>query len=223
MRTVGLIACGKSKLDRPAPARDLYTGQLFRLARAYVEANCDEWAILSAKYLLLMPWEVIEPYDRRVPTNKHDLLWWRRNLNYKIIVRYCAEGFVRTPGAVEWDPSLVQTRFVVLAGLDYRAALAPDRDWGNRIPHEAPLAGMGIGEQLGWLSRALKGKMSADAGTSSEGATDRDDSTETEGVDERGPRPSEPGLASRSRRRRSRVVVLPTDELGADDSSSGAA
>jgi len=35
--TICLVGCGKSKLDRAAPAKDLYTGSLFRAARAFAE------------------------------------------------------------------------------------------------------------------------------------------------------------------------------------------
>jgi hypothetical protein len=58
-----LLGCGKSKLDHPAPAGDLYTGPVFRARRAYAEATGLRWYILSAKYGLLDPDEMIGPYD----------------------------------------------------------------------------------------------------------------------------------------------------------------
>ncbi|MET1087465.1 MAG: DUF6884 domain-containing protein [Arthrobacter sp.] len=36
--TVGLVGCASQKLQRPAPARELYASQLFRKASAY--AGC---------------------------------------------------------------------------------------------------------------------------------------------------------------------------------------
>jgi hypothetical protein len=66
---IGLISCGKEKLDHAAPAQDLYTGSYFRLCKQWISkrtgehGRCDEWAILSAKYGLVMPDQVIEPYD----------------------------------------------------------------------------------------------------------------------------------------------------------------
>lgn len=60
---IGLVGCGKSKLSHPAPARDLYTGTLFKLSRAYAEQHCDAWVILSAEHGVLDPARVIEPYD----------------------------------------------------------------------------------------------------------------------------------------------------------------
>ena len=51
VRRYALVGCGKSKLDRSAPARDLYTGLLFKAALAVAEAEFGEdvW-ILSAKH-----------------------------------------------------------------------------------------------------------------------------------------------------------------------------
>ena len=65
---VALISCGEKKLPYPAPARDLYTGPLFRSARAFVDAAVDagryhRWFIISAEHYLLDPGEVIAPYD----------------------------------------------------------------------------------------------------------------------------------------------------------------
>lgn len=62
--TLGLIACGKAKLKRPAPARELYTGTPFRLARDLAERSFTRWAILSAKHGLVFPFEVLEPYEQ---------------------------------------------------------------------------------------------------------------------------------------------------------------
>lgn len=65
---VALVSCGQTKLAYPAPARDLYTGPLFRSARAFVEAavaarRYDAWYIISAEHYLVRPTEVLAPYD----------------------------------------------------------------------------------------------------------------------------------------------------------------
>lgn len=68
---IGLIGCSKQKLNHPAPAQDLYVGPLFQLCKKWITkrtptglyARCDEWAILSAKHGLVMPDQVLEPYD----------------------------------------------------------------------------------------------------------------------------------------------------------------
>lgn len=69
-----VIPCGGRKLDRPAPARELYVGSMFRhtwanvtrCAELDVEAGAAPAArvlILSAKYGLVDPEQVLEPYD----------------------------------------------------------------------------------------------------------------------------------------------------------------
>lgn len=61
---IGLVSCVKTKLDEPAPARELYTSPLFRGARAAVEESCDRWFVLSAKHGLVEPDAVLEPYEQ---------------------------------------------------------------------------------------------------------------------------------------------------------------
>lgn len=60
-----IIGCGAAKLDRPAPAAQLYTGQHFRacLATATAIAPRDSILILSARYGLLGLDDPAEPYD----------------------------------------------------------------------------------------------------------------------------------------------------------------
>ncbi len=60
---VGLVGCVKRKGRNPTAAAELYTSDLFRKRRAFVERSCDRWFILSAKYGLLRPGDVIHPYD----------------------------------------------------------------------------------------------------------------------------------------------------------------
>lgn len=60
-----VIACGAAKLDRPAPAADMYLGQQFRLAlqTALALADRTDVRILSARYGLLRLNRMIRPYD----------------------------------------------------------------------------------------------------------------------------------------------------------------
>ena len=142
MTTVGLVGCASSKLSRPAPARDLYTSQLFKKASAYAERECERWYVLSAKHGLVHPDTVLEPYDmklgqRATPGNPggpaiHE--WAQR---------------VRDQLAVELD-GLPKVRLVTLAGEQYQTVLRPCQ-W----PFSIPMKGLGIGEQLAWLKGQL--------------------------------------------------------------------
>jgi len=65
-----VIPCGAGKLDRPAPARDLYTGAMFKhtLATALAEAGATDGRvlILSARYGLVELGTVLAPYEQRM-------------------------------------------------------------------------------------------------------------------------------------------------------------
>jgi hypothetical protein len=59
-----VIPCGSRKLDHPARAADLYTGSYHcACSRAARTLRPERLLILSARYGLVDPDEVIEPYD----------------------------------------------------------------------------------------------------------------------------------------------------------------
>ena len=60
---VVLVGCVKTKLAHPARAADLYASPLFRGRRNYAEGSGRPWFILSSRWGLLTPEEVVEPYD----------------------------------------------------------------------------------------------------------------------------------------------------------------
>jgi len=64
MRSVYLVSCVSKKKQVSLPAKDLYDSDWFRKARAYVEAEVGCWFVLSAKYHLLDPETIIEPYEK---------------------------------------------------------------------------------------------------------------------------------------------------------------
>jgi len=135
MTPIVLVACGSQKLDHAAPAQDLYTGDLFKKSRAWAERFGSAWFILSAKHGLVAPGQVLDPYN--VTLNTMDpaaLSAWDR------VVR--AQFDEQFGGRSNMD-------VVVLAGLRYR------RWCEGRPGFTAPMAGLGIGSQKGWLRRAL--------------------------------------------------------------------
>ena len=62
-----LVTCVKTKLDHPAPAKDLYISDGFRKQRAYAERLGVPWYILSAEHGLVASDEWLAPYDRYLP------------------------------------------------------------------------------------------------------------------------------------------------------------
>jgi hypothetical protein len=58
-----ITACSKKKLLRPAPAKELYQGSMFKKARRIAEKLRADFFILSAKYGLIGENKIIRPYD----------------------------------------------------------------------------------------------------------------------------------------------------------------
>lgn len=65
--TIVVVQCGAKKVDHPAPARDLYCGNLFRKLRQAAERIGDAWYIASAKHGLIEPVRLVVPYDATLP------------------------------------------------------------------------------------------------------------------------------------------------------------
>jgi hypothetical protein len=63
MSDLGLVGCSQRKLRHTAPARELYTSPLFRLASRYCDATYDRWLVLSARHGLIDPEQILAPYD----------------------------------------------------------------------------------------------------------------------------------------------------------------
>lgn len=60
---VFLISCGRQKLAAAAPVRDLYTSSRFRSACRLAEEVNAPYFVVSAKYGLVPPYKVVEPYE----------------------------------------------------------------------------------------------------------------------------------------------------------------
>lgn len=120
-----LVACCGQKLSHPAPAKEMYQSVLFKKSREFAERNGDSWLILSAKYGVVDPNAVIEPYDETL------------NRMPKTSRRAWAER-VR----MQLDKS---ARYTVLAGARYC------ENWIEFFDTHRPMSGMGIGQQLAWL------------------------------------------------------------------------
>ncbi|AMK26834.1 MULTISPECIES: DUF6884 domain-containing protein [Sphingomonadaceae] len=129
---VFLVACVAAKLDRPAPARDLYASPWFQKARAYVERQGGAWFILSAKHGLIAPETVIAPYDETLGAMKAGA---RRLWGARVIEAMAEQIDAAAP-------------LIVLAGRNYRDPLWPQIERRASVPME----GLGIGQQLAWLS-----------------------------------------------------------------------
>jgi hypothetical protein len=136
VETLCLVSCVGAKRTRPALAKDIYQSDWFVKARAYAESFGSCWFILSAKYGLVGPDEVIEPYDMTLNTmGVAERRNWSRQVEQQMDERM--------PNA---------DRIVVLAGQRYREFLVEYLARRARTV-DVPMAGLRIGEQLSWLTR----------------------------------------------------------------------
>lgn len=111
--TIGLVSCAAQKLECRAPARELYRSQLFRKSIRHAEATCLDWAILSAKHGLVLPHEVLDPYDLAVTDMSRDeRTAWSARVRAQIVSR--------------WGE---KRRIQVYAGRPYFGPLAGLRAW----------------------------------------------------------------------------------------------
>lgn len=86
------------------PAKEAYTSQLFKLHREYAETLGTEWRILSAKYGITHPDQLVEDYDCKFDDSYLDRRnWWK------------LEGMVRQARALPHFE-----RIVLLGGRLYR-------------------------------------------------------------------------------------------------------
>ncbi len=130
-----LVSCVKSKLARSAPAQDLYTSTLFTGGRSFARSTGAPWYILSAKYGLVHPDEVIVPYDYTLNRlGVADRSAWARDVLVDLLPK--------TKGC--------QT-VVFLAGVRYREFLIGPLE-ENGLNVTIPMYGLSFGQQLAWLA-----------------------------------------------------------------------
>lgn len=133
--TLYLVSCVSRKLAVPAPAKDLYNSSLFQKSRAYVERLGQPWLILSAKYGLVHPDQVIEPYNLTLNgMGVADRRRWSNTVMSQL------------------QPHLNGVNEVVfLAGRSYCQYLEPQLV-KRGIAVLDPMKGLQIGRRLSWLN-----------------------------------------------------------------------
>lgn len=142
---VGLVGCVKSKLDEPAPARELYISPLFRGRRARVETTCDRWYVLSALHGMVDPEQVLDPYDRTlVGAPRDERRRWANQVleQFDALFEDASSLMVEVhAGAAYLDHGLVDGLF----------------DRGAEVVN--PVAGLTMGQQLRWYRETTGSKV----------------------------------------------------------------
>lgn len=134
MDVIGLVQCGAQKKATAAPAKDLYISSLFKKSKSFVESKCDKWFILSAKYGLLLPEQVVEPYNETLKSySVKERAIWAESV-FEDISKHINSG----------------DKIIFLAGNCYGQFLIPKLQ-AMGIQIEVPMKGLRIGEQLHYL------------------------------------------------------------------------
>ncbi len=102
-----ITSCSNSKKSYPCKARELYTGQLFRMVNSLCNKFDFHLKILSAKYGLIGPDQVLKPYNFRI--------------KYKKDIEKLQ---IRTKDSIE-EIIKKYKKIIVIAGKNYREVLLP--------------------------------------------------------------------------------------------------
>ncbi|RKH01481.1 hypothetical protein D7X74_37820 [Corallococcus sp. CA047B] len=145
---IALVGCGSEKREVPSPARDLYTGPLFKgaLREALALAGEERTAILSAEHGLVHLDEVLKPYDLHLaslPRAKREE--WGRATAGALVERFGAST----------------AEVHILAGAPYVEALRPHFPASWRVV--VPMEGLTQGGRLSWLKRAREARTASAA------------------------------------------------------------
>jgi uncharacterized HhH-GPD family protein len=137
---IGLVGCVKSKLGSNTAAQDLYVSPLFRGRRAYVEQSCDRWFIISAKYGLVAPDQMIAPYDMTLKTvSRAERRSWSREV---------IKALQTSLGSLE------NHAFEIHAGAEYRNYGLIDGLKRMGATVEIPAGDLKLGQQLAFYASA---------------------------------------------------------------------
>lgn len=147
---MALVSCCGPKLAHAAPAKDLYCSPLFRFARNWAERNADGWFILSALHGVVLPDQIIAPYDQKMPARPDLRLAWGQRVTDQVLWR--TRQFFGGDAATPPGPPVT---YIALCGTDYTQHLELT---GEGLAHrmERPLDGLMIGERLQWFKRQLE-------------------------------------------------------------------
>lgn len=121
MKTLVITSCCKRKLPHEARAGDLYQGNLFKAAKNFADRKGYDLVIISARYGLISPSEVMKPYDKVLKT-KEDIESIKPQVvsalskilpEYKRIIVICGKNYRKT---IE---QLVDGRFEIVTSPGY--------------------------------------------------------------------------------------------------------
>ena len=140
MAKVVLLSCTKSKLDKSAPAQELYSASpMFQKTLAYgKKLKPDKMYILSAKHHLVPLTKELAPYDKTLKEMpKDEKEKW-------------GEETIKQMKSVGINPQ--KDKFIFLTGGEY---LKPLTQYIPEENIETPMEGKRFGQRLKWLNSQI--------------------------------------------------------------------
>ena len=134
---VGLLATARKKSTKSAPVTEFYQSPLFQKTLQYASNHYDRMYFYNAKDGLLLPDDIMDPYDVSIKTFTH---YQREEWAQKVIEQF-----------YQYEPSTNIT-VCLHGGSVYRKHLEPQLK-NYDYHYEVPLKGLGIGEQLSWYQK----------------------------------------------------------------------
>lgn len=133
-KRVVLVSCGKKKVSGRVPAKDLYTSPVFKAMRGYAEKHADLWFIISSRYGIISPSDVVYSYEVAIEDmNSEEKLKWTSKV-YEQLKKLLPRG----------------ADVVILAGKSYREDIIPFlKERGFSV--DVPMEHVKQGKRLGWL------------------------------------------------------------------------
>jgi len=137
MKKIVLISCVKKKRKNPAKAKDLYISDLFKKSYRYAQLlKPDNIFILSAKYGLLEPEQIIEPYNETLKDKSStEIKEWSR----------------RVISELDEKIDIDKSEIIILAGSKYYKYLLP-----YIKNYKLPLGTLPIGSRLSFLKKQIE-------------------------------------------------------------------
>jgi hypothetical protein len=131
---IALVACVSQKIERSAPAEELYQGTWWNAAKGFAQMRPGRWFALSALHGVVPPTQMLDPYDETlIGKPKAERLKWAERVIDQL-------GQIASPGA----------EITFVAGRKYREFVIPklltqpEELWTARVP----AAGLNIGQQV---------------------------------------------------------------------------
>ena len=131
--SVILVGGGRAQLSEPAVARDLYVSPLFARRRARAEASGVPWFVVSGRWGLLDPGDVLAPYSFSLAEQSVN---YQRAWGRFVAERLCLVSSVGHGDVVE-----------ICAGTAYTAALTAPIEYLGAQVHRATVAASESGDE----------------------------------------------------------------------------